>query len=670
MARPWLATGRVRYVGEPVAIVVATSEAAAADAADLLVVDIDPLPAVTDARVALGADTTLLFPEAATNACFAITPTDSDELAASEFRVAFEDVNQRLAPAPIECRAAAARWDTDATFTLWATTQGPFPVRQALAGAYGLDPALIRVVSPWVGGGFGSKEALYPEILLLPWVAQRVGRPVRWAEDRTMSMLNLGHGRGQQQSIVLNGSGEGVIESYQLDVVQDAGGYPRLGAILPFLTGIVLCGPYRIGTSRFSATAAVTTTTPMLAYRGAGQPEAVAALELAIDRYARAIGLDPAEVRRRNLLNAADFPYSTTTRFTYDSGHPDVAFERALELADYNGLRASQAARRGAQPARVQLGIGLACFTEVIGGPDPSEYGRVTITPDGGAEVHAGSFNHGQGHATVWAQIVADTLGIAPELVTLIDGDTTVFPRGGNTGGSRSVQTAGNSVANASAAVAEAARKLAAELLEAAEADVVVDTDRGVFHVAGTPARSVGWAQLANAAASRGETLSAENDAELKARSSYSCGAQVAVVEVDTETGRVTLRRLVAVTDAGRILNPLLAEGQVHGGVAQGVAQALTEAMVYDLDGNPLSANFADYGVISAAEMAEVTAAFVDIPAPGPGLGAKGLGESGAIGATAAVRNAVVDALTHLGVDYLPLPCSPEAVWRAIEQAH
>ena len=525
------------------------------------------------------------------------------------------------------------------------------------------------MISPWVGGGFGSKEALYPEILLLPWIAQTLGRPVRWAEDRTGSMVNLGHGRGQQQSVVLSGARDGLIESYQLDVVQDAGGYPRLGAILPFLTGIVLCGPYRIGSARFSATAAVTSTTPMLAYRGAGQPEAVAALELAIDRYARAIALDPAEVRRRNLLCAADYPYRTPTRFTYDSGHPDLALEQALDLAGYNGLRAEQAARRGAQPDRLQLGIGLACFTEVIGGPDPSEYGRVTITADGGAQIHAGSFNHGQGHATVWAQIVADRLGIAPERVTLTDGDTAALPRGGNTGGSRSVQTAGNAVANAADAVAEAARQLAAELLEAAEADIVVDIDRGVLHVAGTPARSLDWAELADEATRHGQTLSAENDAELKARSSYSCGAQVAVVEVDTETGRVTLRRLVAVTDAGRILNPLLAEGQVHGGVAQGVAQALTEAMVYDPDGNPQSANFADYGVISAAEMTDVTAAFVDIPAPGPGLGAKGLGESGAIGATAAVRNAAVDALTHLGVDYLPLPCSPEVVWRAIGAA-
>lgn len=669
MARPWLATGRVRYVGEPIAIVVALSEAEAADAADLVVVDVDPLPAVTDPRAALTTSAPLLFPDAGTNVCFTIPVADETDVAASAVSVAFDDVNQRLAPAPIECRAAAACWNGDGTLTLWATTQGPFPVRQALADAYHLDPAMIRVVSAWVGGGFGSKEALYPEILLLPWVAQRVGRPVRWAENRTASMVNLGHGRGQHQRVVLNGSRDGRIESYRLDVVQDAGGYPRLGAILPFLTGIVLCGPYRIPDARFSATAALTTTTPMLAYRGAGQPEAVAALEAAIDRYARAIGIDPAEVRRRNLLSAQDYPYRTPTGFSYDSGHPDVAFAQALELAGYDALRAEQAARRGVEPSPVQLGIGLACFAEVIGGPDPSEYGRVTVTADGAAQIHAGSFNHGQGHATVWAQIVADHLGIAPEQVMLIDGDTAALPRGGNTGGSRSVQTAGNAIANAAAAVAETARKLAAELLEAAEADIVIDTDRGVLHVAGTPTRSLGWAELARSAGERGVVLSAENDAELKPRSSYACGAQVAVVEVDTETGKVTLRRLVAVTDAGRILNPLLAEGQVHGGVAQGVGQALTEAMVYDLDGNPQTANLADYGAISAAEMAPVTAAFVDIPAPGNGLGAKGLGESGAIGATAAVRNAVVDAVAHLGVGYLPLPCSPETVWSAINSA-
>jgi carbon-monoxide dehydrogenase large subunit len=339
MARPWLATGNVRYTGEPAAAIVAGSDAAAADAADLIRLHLTPLPPLVDPAAAAQPGAALLFPNAGTNVCFTLGEPDPAPWPADgrqdgdEVTVSFEDHNQRLAAAPIECRAGAARWEPGGELTVWATTQGPFPVRAVVAAAYGLDPERVRVISPFVGGGFGAKEALYPEILLLPWLAERAGCPVRWAEDRSFSMLNLGHGRGQHQRVALTGTPSGHLTRYRLDTVQDAGAYPRLGAVLPALTATVQCGPYRIAEASFAATAAVTTTTPVLAYRGAGQPEAVAALEAAIDRYARRIGVDPAEVRRRNLLTAADFPYRSASRATYDSGHPDVAFERALDLA-------------------------------------------------------------------------------------------------------------------------------------------------------------------------------------------------------------------------------------------------------------------------------------------------------------------------------------------------
>jgi carbon-monoxide dehydrogenase large subunit len=675
MVRPFLAGGTVRYVGEPLAVVVADTLAAARDAADAVVVDLDPLPPLVDPRRALDPGAPLLHPEAGTNECFTLSPPKGPPVTMDGCDVVIEARyhNQRLAPCTIEARAAATAWDgdqqgPDRRLTLWATTQGPWPVQRALVDLYGLDPGAVRVVSPDVGGGFGAKEALYPEVLLLPWIADVVGAPVRWAEVRSESIVNLGHGRGQHQTATLGGTRDGRILAYTLDLVADAGAYPRLGATLLFLTRLVQCGPYRIPAAACTGRAVLTTTTPVLAYRGAGQPEAVAALERSIDRFARAIGLDPADVRRRNLLTADDYPYRSASGATYDSGHPDLAFEQCLERLGYDEARARQAERRRLGDVR-QLGIGLACFSEVIGGAEPTEYGSVEVAPDGTATVRAGSFSHGQGHETTWAMIVADRLGLPFEQVRVIDGDTAALPRGGNTGGSRSVQTAGNAIAEASTRLAERARDLAADLLEAHPDDVVLDVDRGRFHVVGTPAVTRSWADVASAATGRGEPLRAESEAGPAPRSAFTCGAHAAIVEVDTETGDVALLRVVAVTDAGRILNPLLAEGQIHGGVGQGVGQALTEEMAYDDDGNPLTANFADYGVISAAELADIDVSFVDIPAPFGPLGAKGLGESGAIGATAAVLNAAVDAVSHLGVEDIGLPLSARRVWEAIEAA-
>jgi len=376
-------------------------------------------------------------------------------------------------------------------------------------------------------------------------------------------------------------------------------------------------------------------------------------------------------VRRRNLLGADEFPHTAPLGATYDGSHPLEAFERALELVDYEGARAEQASRRpaGRPPAPVQLGIGLAAFMEVTGGPEPQEHARVRVGADGRATVHAGSFSHGQGHRTGWAMVVADRLGIPVEDVDVVDGDTDVVPHGSNTGGSRSVQTAGNAIAEAAGRVADQARLLAAELLEASPDDVRLDEAAGAFHVAGVPAVARSWRDVAALAEQRGEPLVADAVAGPAPRSVFASGAQAAVVEVDVETGAVALRRMVAVADCGRVLNPLLAEGQLHGGVAQGAAQALCEVVRYDADGTPRTTNFADYGIISAAELPAITTGFVDRPAEVGLLGAKGLGEGGTIGAAAAVQNAVVDALRHLGVRHVALPCAGEAVWRAVRDA-
>jgi carbon-monoxide dehydrogenase large subunit len=670
MARPFLAGGTVRYAGEPVAVVVARSVAEARDAADAVALDLDPLPPLLDPRAALDPAAPVLHDGAPGNECFALSPPKGPPIDVDACEVVVEATyrNQRVAPCTIETRAAAAEWSRDGRLTMWATTQGPWPLQRALVALYGVEPDAVRVVSPDVGGGFGAKEALYPEILLLPWLARTVGAPVRWAEDRGESMLNLGHGRAQLQTARLGGTRDGRLLAYTLDVVQDAGAYPRLGATLPFLTRLVQTGPYRIPAASCTGRAVVTTTTPILAYRGAGQPEAVAALERTIDRFAATLGLDPAELRRRNLLAAGDYPYRTAGGATYDSGHPDLAFEQCLDRLGYDRARAAQAElRRAGGPA--QLGIGLACFSEVIGGAEPTEFAGVEVAADGTVRVEAGSFSHGQGHQTTWAMVVADLLGVPIEQVRVVDGDTDAVRRGGNTGGSRSVQTVGNAIAEAATRLAEQGRRLAADLLEARVDDVVLDAERGFFHVVGTPAVRRTWGQVAEASTARGERLWAEADAGPPPRTAFSCGAHGAIVEVDTETGRVRLQRVVAVTDAGRILNPLIAEGQIHGGVGQGVGQALTEEMAYDDLGNPLTANFADYGIVSAAELAPVDASFVDLPAPFGPLGAKGLGESGAIGATAAVLNAVVDALGPLGVDDVGLPLTPMRVGEAIDAA-
>jgi carbon-monoxide dehydrogenase large subunit len=569
----------------------------------------------------------------------------------------------------MECRFAAASWGDDGRLTFWASTQTPNGTRDALAGGLGVEPAAIRVRVPDVGGGFGPKGGAAPEEILVAGLARRVGRTLRWAETRSENMVALGHGRAQHQELTLGGMRDGTVRAYRMKIVQDSGAYPDIGAILPTLTQMCASGPYAIPKIEADAVSVVTNTTPLVAYRGAGRPEATQAIERMLDLFAAEAGLDPAEVRRRNLIPVDAVPYRTVTGATYDSGDYGRALDLALEHAGYEDLRAEQRGVREKGGTR-QMGIGLCAYIEITNGFAEPEYGAIDITPDGGARVRTGLGPTGQGHQTALAMLIADRLGLPLDAVTVIHGDTDVIPRGTGTYGSRSLQAGGAAIDGAAVRVVERARELAADELEAAPADVQLDTDRGVFHVAGVPSRVVSWAQLATALDGAGKLgeLAVEEDFR-PSGPTWPFGVHLAVVDVDTETGKVRLRRMVCVDDCGTILNPLLVEGQRHGGIAQGAAQALLEEFAYDDRANPVTDNFITYPPISAAELPSFELVAMETPTPVNPLGAKGIGESGTIGATSAVHNAVLDALAPLGVRDVGMPTTSERVWRAIQEA-
>ena len=671
--RTALASGVVRFVGELIAAVVAETRAEAVDAAEAVFVDYDPLEVLVDPEVAR-TSSTHLFPEHGSNVVVHLPALGPVDFSDCEVVVERRFVNQRLAPSPLEMRVAVSRWEAPDTagvrrLTHWQATQGAHPIRNQICSFYGLPPEQVRVITPDVGGGFGAKAFFYPEDLLVPWLARRVDRPVRYTESRTESMNGLGHGRGQIQDVKIGGTRDGRILAYEMTVVQDSGAYPRFGAFLPFMTGRMLTGTYDIPRAGMTAFGVVTNTVPTVAYRGAGRPEAAAAIERAVDLFAREIGLDPAEVRRRNLVAPDRFPYTTAMGTTYDSGDYPGALDLALRAADYDALRAEQKRRRDANDP-VQLGIGVSVYVEITAMSGGSELGTIEVTSGDDGEPHArivtGTTPYGQGHRTTWAMLAADRLGVPFENITVVHGDTDLVRSGEITGGSRSVQLGGTNVWRAAGAAADKARSIAAQLLEADVADVVLENGR--FFVIGSPAVSKEWSDVLAEASRRGEPIDGEGDFA-QAGGTFPSGAHVAVVEVDTETGKVVLRDLFAADDAGTIVNPLLAEGQVHGGLVQGIGQALFEEVIYDADGNPLTGNFADYGFPSAAEVPSFVTVHLASPSPLNDLGAKGIGESGTIGATPAVQSAVVDALSHLGVDHVELPCTPQRVWSAIRRA-
>ena len=668
MGQPLLARDVVRFVGEPVAVVITDDPYQGEDAAELVETDYDPLPPVVDpASAADATGSSLLFPDAGTNV--AASFGDAAGLKADLFDgcdvvVTAAIVNQRVAPAPMETRAAAAVWGEDGRLTAWIPNQGAQGTRGALAGMLGIDPAGLRIITPDVGGAFGAKFGADPEHAVVCWVAQRLGRAARWTETRNENLVAMTHGRAQRQTVTIGGSRGGTVAAYRLEILQDAGAYGRFGAFLPALTILMAPGPYAFARAEAVGKTVVTNTTPVGAYRGAGRPEATAAVERAIDLFAAEIGMDPADVRRKNLLPQFAEPHTTAFGAVYDSGDYPAALEKVLTAAGYQDLRADQAKRRAAGDV-VQLGIGMSCYVEITGpgmeAGGPRENATVEVHPDGSATILTGTSPHGQGHATVWAMLASDELGIPVDRITVKWGDTDLIPEGGGTGGSRSLQQGGAAVQQASRELIDVAKQRAADELEASPADLVFDSGRSAFAVAGDPEAAVPLAKLAEQERLFVRTVFTAPGP------TFPFGAHLAVVEVDTETGKAVLRRVVTVDDAGTVVNPLLAEGQRHGGIAQGAAQAFLEEVIYDADGNPLTATFADYPFLSATEVPSFELADMATPTSYNPLGAKGIGEAGTIGATPAVQNAIIDALAHLGVRHIDMPASPQRVWQALQ---
>ncbi|MEA2277296.1 MAG: aerobic carbon-monoxide dehydrogenase large subunit [Solirubrobacteraceae bacterium] len=672
MLRPILAEGVVRFQGEPIALVVAETREQAVDAAELVEVDIEPLEVLVDPERALDDGAPTLFPDHGGNLAFEAESKDTDVLGDADVVVASRFVNQRVAAVPMEPSAALAAPDPETGgVRVWAPIQAPHAARDVMATCIGLEKDEVRVTVPDVGGGFGARIPAYPEQIAVAAAALRLGRPVRYVESRWETMIAMQHGRAQVQHVEIGARRDGTLVGIKVRVVADCGAYPGDAVLMPYLTGQMASGVYRIPRVDFGYRCVVTNTTPIGAYRGAGRPEATALVERAMDQLAAALEMDPAELRRRNFIPPDDFPHQTVAGARYDSGEYERALDLVLEAAGYEQLRAEQAQRRQRGDTR-QLGIGLATYVELTG--LGVEMGACTVNEDGTVTVKTGTSPQGQGHETTWAQLVSWTLGVPMSDVRVLHSDTAHVPRGMGTMGSRTLQVGGSAMVNATREVLGKARELAAHMLEASADDIQVVPGAGLG-VAGTPSAVLSWAQLASAASDPSRLpdgmepgLDAENDFTTP-DSSYPFGAHVAVVEVDVETGLAKVVRHVTVDDSGLIANPMLAEGQIHGGIAQGVAQALYEEIAYDEDGNCVTGSMTSYALPTAAELPLFETDRTETPSPLNPLGAKGIGESGAIGATPAVWNAVVDALSHLGVQNVDMPATPQRVWRAIEAA-
>jgi aerobic carbon-monoxide dehydrogenase large subunit len=667
-ARPPLAAGRVRYVGEPVAVVVAATPEAADGAAQLVGLELEPLEVLVDAEAARQAGSVQLFPAHGSNVAGQFPPrNEGDVLAGAEVRIQGRFVNQRLAPVPMEPEAILVVPE-DGRLTVWATSQTPFSLRAEIMSSLGLAEGDVRVIVPDMGGGFGAKAGARAELIVVAATARRLGRPVKWIETRSENLVAMTHGRGQVQQVELGATRDGRLVGLRARVLADVGAYPAIATLLPFLTGQMAAGVYEVPAIDYGADCVVTNTTPLGAYRGAGRPEAAAMVERAMDMLAAELGMDPAELRRRNLIPPDRFPLTTAGGATYDSGEYGRALDKLLAISKYEELRAEQARRREGG-GRMQLGIGLSVYVELTGVGTGPEWGAVRIEADGTATVRCGTTSFGQGHETSLAQIAAEQLGLPLDSVLIVHSDTDAVARGSGTVGSRSMQHGGSAVHGAALEVRQKARDLAAHLLEASPDDIVFVS--GTVGVAGVPGRSLSWASLAAAAGDaaglpEGMEPGLAAEVDFAGDGSYPFGAHCAVVEVDLETGEARLQRFFAVDDCGRVINPLLAEGQVHGGIAQGVGQALFEEVVFDEQGNPRTASLLDYLIPSIGEIPQVVTATTETPSPNNPLGAKGVGESGTIGSTPAVQNAVVDALSHLGIRHIDMPLSPERVWAAI----
>jgi aerobic carbon-monoxide dehydrogenase large subunit len=672
VTHPLLAGSVVRYAGEPVAVVLARNRYEAEDAAERVRVRYDPLPAVLDPEASAASGAPVLHHGRTSNVVFAraISGGDPDgafRQAAVTIDVAMEQ--PRLAAVPLECRGAVAAYDAGHDrIEVWLSTQTPHAAKARIADALGIPRDHVRVVAPDVGGGFGAKGSLYPEEVLVAYLARRLARPVKWVEDRAENLKVMTHGRGQRARIRAAAAADGTVLAVEADVYADLGAYCLAAtAVIPALTPLVGLGAYRIANTRYRVRGVVTTKAPTGPYRGAGRPEAAYYIERVMDLLAARLGIDPAEIRRRNFIAA--FPYSSPTGLMHDSGNYPALLDRALAMAGYARERAEQAKRRsqGGRP----LGIGLSTWIEMVGGGELWETGAVRLDAAGQLTVFTGSSPHGQGLATAFSQIAADALGVTPEVVSVVHGDTEAIPDGVGTFASRSLSIGGSAVAEAAQQLRRKIVAAAARLLEAAPADIVLAN--GAAGVRGAPRRTVTLSEIAKSAApSDGlrHDLPAAMEASVRftsPRPMVPSGAHIAIVEVDPETGSVTVLRYTAVDDCGRVVNPMLVEGQVHGSLAQGLAQALYEQVVYSGDGQLLTGTLLDYAVPTAADLPPIATGSLESPSPLNPLGAKGIGESGTIGAPPAIVNAVADALRLSGD--LDLPLTPDRVWHASQRA-
>ena len=659
-ARPRLCGEEVKFVGDAIAVAVAATRGEAVDAAAAVVVDYEILPTLVDTTVALEAGATLIHPDKGDNLAFEFDLGEDGALEGADVVVRSRFVNQRLAAVPIEANCAVAEPDGEGGIRMWTSTQVPFGVRGAVADSLGLPEAKVRVIAGDVGGAFGAKLMTYPEQSVIAALAKKLDCAVRWFEYRTENMVAMTHGRGHVQNVALGATADGKLVGLEADVIADAGAYAGLSPPQLVLTALLASSVYVIPRIRWRGSCVYTNTAVMSAYRGAGRPEAIALVERAMDMLAAELGMDPAELRRGNLISGP-FPYTTVTGLTYDTGDYARSLDLALEAAGYVSLRSEQRARRE-RGDRVQLGIGLCTYVEMTAVLNTTEFGEARAEPDGSIVISVGTSASGQGHETAYAQLASGLLGVPMNLVRVVQSDTGTVARGSGTSGSRSLQLGGSAVHGACVALIEKARMEAARRLEASAEDVVRMPD-GRFGVTGVPATALGWGDLAAEA-----TLVAEFDFEQDDQT-FPFGCHVAVVEVDVETGEARLVRHIAVDDCGTVLNRMLVEGQIHGGVAQGVAQALYEEFVYDGEGNPLTTSLVDYAIPTIGEIPQIETVHMETPTPLNPLGAKGIGESGTIGSTPAVQNAVVDAVSHLGVRHIDMPLHPMRVWEAIQKA-
>jgi aerobic carbon-monoxide dehydrogenase large subunit len=683
-----LARGEVNHVGEAVAVVLATDRYRARDALEAIAVDYEPLPAVVDVEAALEDGAPLVHEELGTNHCY------TWPLAVGDIDAAFERadvvvreryIQQRVIPSAIETRAVVVAPERRSGFTVYTSTQVPHFVKELLAVICGIPEQKLRVVAPDVGGGFGSKLNVYPEEVLALALARKLHRPVKWIEERSENHLATTHGRGQVQYIELAADSNGKILGMKVKLVADMGAYLQL-----LTPGIAIFGSftypglYTFDAYSFECVGAFTNLTPTDAYRGAGRSEAAYAHERAMDALARELAMDPAELRIQNLIPPFDEPTTNPAGVMYDSGDYEACMRKALELANYEELRAEQQRRRENGDTK-QLGIGIGNFTE-SGGLSPSkvaagvrlqsggwEAAQVRMLFSGKVEVVTGTSPHGQSHETTWAQLVADALGVSPDDVEVLHGDTAVAPMGRDTYGSRSLAVGGVAVSLACEKVVDKAKKIAAHMLEAAEGDI--EFSGGRFSVAGSPDRGITIQEI-SAAASLANNLPEGMEPGLNESHvfdppnfTWPYGTHICVAEVDTETGKVTIPQYYAVDDCGPVINPEIVNGQLHGGITQGIAQALYEEATYDEEGNLLAGSLVDYLVPGAPDVPSYVLDRTEVPSTSNPLGVKGIGESGSIGSSPAVINAVIDALSHLGVRHVDMPATPVKVWEAIQAA-